>query len=130
MDYSNFSQAYRAEPRKKTPIPTVRLQCICRNEHRPIDGFVYTSPSCLQHGPRAPYITHDSESGFYVVDDRSGDGLIMQDVCADLEKECLADAVGQCGKRLFADGAAVAPSTSPVLDRSDNPTRENPVTLR
>jgi hypothetical protein len=97
---------------KKVPQPAVQRECICRNHHRPdAAGFVYTSPSCLRHGPRSPYITHDGQSGFDVVwDDRTLDGPerhdAKPDAHADAERERLSDAVGQCGKRLFADGAA------------------------
>ena len=96
MDFTNHSQKDRAES-KKAADPVIRRQCICRNGHKPVDGSIYTSPACLEHGLRSPPIVHDGQSDFEVAwgDDRPN-----------LESERLAGAVAQCKKRLFANSPA------------------------
>ena len=99
-----------AEP-KKAADPAVRVRCICRNGHAPIDGFIYTSPSCLKHGPRSPHVTHDGQSCFDVIWEERAESspkqLSAQPVAPpDLQKERLADAVGHCKEKLFDGGAA------------------------
>jgi len=106
-----------AEP-KKAADPAVRVRCICRNGHAPIDGFIYTSPSCLKHGPRSPHVTHDGQSCFDVIweeQDNTRQNNAKPVAHADSQKERLADAVGQCKKRMFADGAA---NTQPSNERN------------
>ena len=33
--------------------PQVERECLCRNHHEPLDGFIYTSPACSFHGYEA-----------------------------------------------------------------------------
>ena len=42
---------------ERQEIPAVQVQCVCRNNHEPVDGFIFTSPSCQQHGIRSKFLT-------------------------------------------------------------------------
>jgi hypothetical protein len=51
---------------RENPRPAVQLACICPPNHEGIrhapnkDGFIITSPSCLEHGCRSRYLAHGS----------------------------------------------------------------------
>jgi len=43
-----------------------RNTCVCRNEHKPIDGIIYTNPACQKHGLRGPYLIGVDAFGGYM----------------------------------------------------------------
>lgn len=36
--------------RTREDVPRVARECICPNQHRPINGYIVFSPSCTLHG--------------------------------------------------------------------------------
>lgn len=92
------------------PMP-VKSGCICPNQHKPVNGIVITSPACLEHGLRSPWICH--EDGFDVpwqetVKARTEGHSPRLPVLRDAR---LADATRRCGAKLAARAAHHPPST-------------------
>ena len=71
MDFATGVQNFRDGQRERSQAidarPLVQRECICPNHHNPVDGIVVSSPACLEHGLRCPYVVHDGRAGLNMI---------------------------------------------------------------